>query len=85
MAVISFGMAALLWFGVPDVKRQGKESFAEQLRGTRQILSSERFWRVVPLTLLNQGIFLAVQTLWVTAFMRDVQDLGPARARVWCR
>ncbi|WP_060784377.1 MFS transporter [Cupriavidus metallidurans] len=80
MAVISFGMAALLWFGVPDVKRQGKESFAEQLRGTRQILSSERFWRVVPLTLLNQGIFLAVQTLWVTAFMRDVQDLGPGES-----
>lgn len=75
MAVVSFGMAVLLWFGVPDVKRVGKESFAEQWRGTRQILGSERFWRVVPLTLLNQGIFLAVQTLWVSAFMRDVQGL----------
>jgi len=76
MAAISFGMAVLLWFGVPDVKRVGKQSFSEQLRGTRQILGSERFWRVVPLTLLNQGIFLAVQTLWVTAFMRDVQGLA---------
>jgi len=75
LAAVSFGMAVLLWFGVPDVKRVGKESFAEQLRGTRLILSSERFWRVVPLTLLNQGIFLAVQTLWVSAYMRDVQGL----------
>ncbi|SDO80123.1 Predicted arabinose efflux permease, MFS family [Ralstonia sp. 25mfcol4.1] len=75
LAAISFGMAVVLWFGVPDVKRVGKESFAEQLRGTRTILSSERFWRVVPLTLLNQGIFLAVQTLWVSAYMRDVQGL----------
>lgn len=78
LAAISFGMAVLLWFGVPDVPREGKESFAEQLRGTRLILSSERFWRVVPLTLLNQGIFLAVQTLWVSAFMRDVQGLDAA-------
>ncbi|MDT6960814.1 MFS transporter [Cupriavidus sp. SZY C1] len=76
LAAISFGMAVLLWFGVPDARRAGKESFAEQLRGTRLILSSERFWRVVPLTLLNQGIFLAVQTLWVSAFMRDVQGLS---------
>lgn len=80
MAVVSFGMAVLLWFGVPDVKRVGKESFAEQMRGTRQILGSERFWRVVPLTLLNQGIFLAVQTLWVSAFMRDVQGLAAGEA-----
>lgn len=80
MAAVSFGMAVLLWFGVPDARRQGKESFAEQLRGTRQILGSERFWRVVPLTLLNQGIFLAVQTLWVSAFMRDVQGLPAAES-----
>ncbi|WP_137928638.1 MFS transporter [Cupriavidus sp. 2SB] len=83
MGVVSFGMALLLWFGVPDARRPGKESFAEQMRGTRLILGSERFWRVVPLTLLNQGIFLAVQTLWVSAFMHDVQGLdASASARL---
>lgn len=78
MGGVSLAMAVLLWFGVPDVPRAGRESLAEQLRGTREILGSERFWRVVPLTLLNQGIFLAVQTLWVTTFMRDVQGLAAA-------
>ncbi|KWR89524.1 MFS transporter [Cupriavidus sp. IDO] len=80
MAGVSLAMAVLLWFGVPDKARAGKESLAEQLRGTRQILGSERFWRVVPLTLLNQGIFLAVQTLWVGAFMRDVSGFAPDQA-----
>ncbi len=77
LAVVSLAMAALLWFGVPDKPRAGKESLREQLRGTRQILGSERFWRVVPLTLLNQGVFLAVQTLWVGAFLRDVPGFDP--------
>ncbi|SPR99191.1 putative transporter, Major facilitator superfamily MFS_1 [Cupriavidus taiwanensis] len=72
LAGVSLAMAALLWFSAPDKARVGKESLREQLRGTRQILGSERFWRVVPLTLLNQGVFLAVQTLWVGAFLRDV-------------
>ncbi|NUT13861.1 MAG: MFS transporter [Cupriavidus sp.] len=72
LACVSLAMAALLWFSAPDKPRLGKESLREQLRGTRQILGSERFWRVVPLTLLNQGVFLAVQTLWVGAFLRDV-------------
>ncbi|MEM5428891.1 MFS transporter [Cupriavidus oxalaticus] len=78
LAAVSLAMAALLWFGVPDKPRAGKESLREQLRGTRQILGSERFWRVVPLTLLNQGVFLAVQTLWVGAFLRDVPGFDPA-------
>ncbi|XZR55689.1 MFS transporter [Cupriavidus oxalaticus] len=78
LACMSLAMAALLWFSVPDKPRAGKESLREQLRGTRQILASERFWRVVPLTLLNQGVFLAVQTLWVGAFLRDVAGFDPA-------
>ncbi|MCO4860557.1 MFS transporter [Cupriavidus sp. WGlv3] len=76
LAGVSLAMAALLWFSAPDKPRVGKESLREQLRGTRQILGSERFWRVVPLTLLNQGVFLAVQTLWVGAFLRDVSGYG---------
>ncbi|MGN5478973.1 MFS transporter [Cupriavidus basilensis] len=37
LAVVSLSMAVLLWFGVPDKARPGRESLAEQLRGTRQI------------------------------------------------
>ncbi len=77
LACVSLAMAVLLWFSVPDKPRTGKECLREQLRGTRQILGSERFWRVVPLTLLNQGVFLAVQTLWVGAFLRDVSGFDP--------
>ncbi|MDQ0141766.1 MFS transporter [Cupriavidus necator] len=83
LAGVSLAMAALLWFSAPDKPRVGKESLREQLRGTRQILGSERFWRVVPLTLLNQGVFLAVQTLWVGAFLRDVSGFdADASARL---
>ena len=77
MGGITLAMAVLLWFAAPEARRPSKESLGEQLRGTAQILRSGFFWRVVPLTLLNQGIFLAVQTLWVGAFMRDVPGLAP--------
>jgi MFS family permease len=80
MAGVTLAMALLLWFGVPDAARKGHETLAEQLRGTWQVLASPYFWRVVPLTLLNQGIFLAIQTLWVGAFMRDVPGLDPAES-----
>ncbi len=45
LAALTLAMAVLLWFGVPDARRAGKETFAEQLRGTRLILVSEKFWR----------------------------------------
>lgn len=80
LAGLSLAMALLLWFGVPDARRQGQQTLGEQWRGTVRILRSAAFWRVAPLTLLNQGIFLAVQTLWVGAFLRDVSGAGQAAA-----
>jgi len=80
LAGLSLAMAVLLWFGVPHAKRPGRQGLAEQLRGTAHILRSTAFWRVAPLTLLNQGIFLAVQTLWVGAFLRDVSGASPTAA-----
>jgi predicted MFS family arabinose efflux permease len=80
LAGLTLAMAALLWFGVPDAARPKQESLADQLRGTRAVLGSERFWRVAPLTLLNQGVFLAVQNLWIGNFLRDVGGFTPQRS-----
>ncbi len=78
---VTLAMALLLWFGAPEAAPPGpRESLGAQWRGTVAILRSAPFWRVVPLTLLNQGVFLAVQSLWVGAFLRDVGGVGPAQA-----
>lgn len=77
LAGLTLAMAALLWLGAPETSRAGKQRLAEQLRGTWQVFRNARFLRVVPLALLNQGVFLAVQTLWVGAFLRDVAGYSP--------
>lgn len=80
LAGLTLGMAALLWFAAPEAGGAGQQRLAEQLRGTWQVLRNERFLRVVPLALLNQGIFLSVQTLWVGAFLRDVAGQSPGQS-----
>ncbi len=80
LAAVTLAMAGLLWFGAPEAGRAGKQSLREQLRGTVQVFRNARFLRVVPLTLLNQGIFLSVQTLWVGAFLRDVGGHTPEQS-----
>jgi predicted MFS family arabinose efflux permease len=80
LAAVTLAMAALLWFGAPEAAGARKQSLGEQLRGTVQVFRNARFLRVVPLTMLNQGIFLSVQTLWVGAYLRDVAGHTPQQS-----
>lgn len=85
---ISFGLAAMtvvvsfaLWFGAPEKPgSHAKGGLAEAMHGVRQVLGSGIFWKVASLSSITQGVFYAMQSLWMAPFMRDVEGLSTAQA-----
>lgn len=86
--VVSFGLAALtvfmsiaLWFGAPEKPgSHAQGGLSEALQGVRQVLGSAMFWKVTSLSGITQGVFYAMQSLWMAPFMRDVEGVSAAQA-----
>lgn len=86
--MVSFGLAALtvfmsaaLWFGAPEKPgSHAQGGLTEALQGVRQVLGSAMFWKVTSLSGMTQGVFYAMQSLWMAPFMRDVEGMGEAQA-----
>jgi predicted MFS family arabinose efflux permease len=55
-------------------------SLGAQFKGTLQILQSAAFWKIAPFSVVTQGVFYAMQSLWVGAWLRDVQGFGAREA-----
>lgn len=84
LAVLTLGVAAILWFAVPEKSGERKaEGFAEQLAGVRQIFASRQFWRYGPMGFWFTGGFMAVQGLWASRWMVELE--GMARADIAVR
>jgi predicted MFS family arabinose efflux permease len=79
LALCTLSVAALVFFLVPDKETavQG-ERFADQMRGIGTIYTSLDFWRVAPLTGLSQATLFAIQGLWASPWLKDVNHLDPA-------
>ena len=76
LTILTIIAAAMIWFFAPRSKEVVQHvDFASQLRGVKQIWSSPSFWKVASFTSLTQGIFYALQSLWVSPFLRDVNGL----------
>ena len=86
--IVSFGLAALtvfmsvaLWFGAPEKPgSHAQGGLSEALQGVRQVVGSAIFWKVTSLSGITQGVFYAMQSLWMAPFMRDVEGLSAAQA-----
>lgn len=77
LAAITLAVAALLWLLVPDKPAEGAASgLAEQLAGVRTIFSSRHFWRYAPMGFWLTGGFMAVQGLWASRWMMELEGLG---------
>ncbi len=64
LAAITLTLALVLRFAVPEHwTAQPDPDIRAQWRGVKAVLTSPIFWRVAPLTMLSQGMFLAVQGL----------------------
>jgi predicted MFS family arabinose efflux permease len=73
LAILTLGVAAAIFFVVPERKAEGGgPTLKEQIWGIGQVYSSPLFWRIAPWSVTSQATFMAVQTLWAGPWLRDV-------------
>jgi len=73
LAALTLGVAAALFFVVPERKAEGGGlDLKEQIRGMGQVYTSPLFWRIAPWAVMSNATFMAIQTLWAGPWLRDV-------------
>ena len=78
LAVLTAVVAASIWLFAPAQRdTQQQPSVLEQFKGTWHILSHRGFWKLAAFSGINQGVFYAMQSLWVGAFLHDVLPAAP--------
>lgn len=77
LTAIVLAVAALIFFAVPEHKLEGSAPpFRQQIQGLLKCFSSRPFLQVAPLAALCGGGSIAVQSLWVGPWLRDVGGLS---------
>jgi MFS family permease len=70
--------AAIIYLIVP--RRGGTDSIPgtmkDQVSGIVQVFTSPQFWRIAPMTVTSQSMFLGTQSLWSGPWLGDVAGLG---------
>ena len=78
---LTLAVAAWLFLSVPDKAGIARpEPLTAQWSGIKQILSSRHFWRFAPVGVTQIGGFMAVQSLWSSAWMINVNGFPRALA-----
>ena len=76
LVVFTLCVTASIFFLVPKRDDDHRPvALIGQLRGYLGIFKDPIFWRVAPMVAAISGTFIAVQTLWATRWMTDVQGL----------
>ena len=79
LAAVTVVVSAVIWLVVPDPHKGGAAhaaGLAEQLAGVRQVMTDRQFWRYAPMVTMSIGGFMAVQGLWVSRWMAEVEGFG---------
>jgi predicted MFS family arabinose efflux permease len=79
LAAVTVVVSAVIWLVVPDPHKGGPvhaAGLAEQLAGVRQVMTDRQFWRYAPMVTMSIGGFMAVQGLWVSRWMAEVEGFG---------
>ena len=89
-AALLVAISAVMAFGVPRGRGEsgsaatagasspaGGQSFLALLAGYREVGHSSYFWRMAIVGALNQGSFIALQTLWVGPWFNRVLGFSP--------
>jgi predicted MFS family arabinose efflux permease len=73
LVILTIIVAAMLWAFAPETKETHHQaSLVSQFKGTWHILRSAAFWKIASFSVVTQGVFYAMQSLWVGAWLRDV-------------
>jgi MFS family permease len=81
LAVVTLGVALFLHSQARDVvgpEAHRTASLREVSRGLSRVFGSRIFWSVAPLSITQQGTYLAIQSLWAGPWLRDVAGLDRA-------
>jgi len=77
LAAVTVVASAVIWLVVPDKGRASQGAgLAEQLAGVKQVMTGRQFWRYAPMVTLSIGGFMAVQGLWVSRWMAEVEGFS---------
>ncbi len=83
LGVATVGVAALVFFIVPERRRDAKaETFAAVAKGVAHVLGNRALWAMAPLLLFTQAANLAIVGLWAGLWLRDVAGLDRGTAAV---
>jgi predicted MFS family arabinose efflux permease len=81
LAGLSFLVALALWLGAPqDRNTRHQGTVLAQFKGTWHILCNAGFWKLASFSVMTQGTFYAVQSLWLGPYLRDVTQLSATHA-----
>jgi predicted MFS family arabinose efflux permease len=81
VAGVSAAAAALVLLVVPAAPvERANEPLGAQLRGLWAVVRTRPFWRYAPQTTLFTGGFMALQGLWVTSWLMNVDGLPRGQA-----
>jgi len=81
LAAVTVAVALVIWLVVPDKGGPAHGAgLAEQLAGVRKVMTDRQFWRYAPMVTLSIGGFMAIQGLWVSRWLAEVEGL--ARSQV---
>lgn len=76
LAALSMAASAIIYFVVPDGEhKHGAPTLKQAASGVMDVFTSKLFWRVAPITVMSQAVFLSVQSLWSGPWLRDVAGL----------
>ena len=73
LAAITAAVAMAIGLFAPKTPEpRGHATMLDQLKGTAHILRSRAFWKAATFSALTQSVFYAMQSLWASAYLRDV-------------
>ena len=74
LAALTLAVGLFILLGTPERRTvQPDSNFRALLGGVQSVVKSRAFWRVAPLLMMSQGVFMAVQGLWAGPYLRDVE------------
>jgi predicted MFS family arabinose efflux permease len=80
LAVVTVLVAMAIWLAVPERPRPAHGlGWAEQAAGVKRVLTDRTFWRYAPMVTMAIGGFMAIQGLWVSRWLAEVEGLNRAQ------
>lgn len=71
---------AILLFAPDKRDARHQADIVTQFKGTWHILKSPAFWKIASFSVVTQGVFYAMQSLWIRPYLLDVMGLSASHS-----